>query len=69
MSKNITIFLVKIYQFFREAKHSILYSIFGFSSTCRHNPSCSRYFINQVKERGTIAGSIKGIKRVLSCHS
>ena len=35
---------------------------------CRYLPTCSEYFIDSLNEYGLIKGSIKGIKRILSCH-
>ena len=37
-------------------------------NNCRYFPTCSEYFIDSLKEYGAIKGSIKGIKRILSCH-
>ena len=37
-------------------------------SNCRYLPTCSEYFIDSLKEYGVIKGSIKGIKRISSCH-
>ena len=31
-------------------------------------PTCSEYFIDSLKEYGAIKGSIKGLKRISSCH-
>ena len=35
---------------------------------CRFEPTCSVYFIEDVKKHGTLRGSFMGIKRVLRCH-
>ena len=37
-------------------------------NNCRYLPTCSEYFIDSLKEYGVIKGSIKGIKRISSCH-
>ncbi len=37
-------------------------------NNCRYLPTCSEYFIDNLKEYGAIKGSIKGIKRIFSCH-
>ncbi len=37
-------------------------------NNCRYLPTCSEYFIDSLKEYGAIKGSIKGLKRILSCH-
>lgn len=35
---------------------------------CRFNPSCSKYALNAVKEYGILRGSIKSLKRLLTCQ-
>ena len=37
-------------------------------NNCRYLPTCSEYFIDSLKEFGFLKGSIKGIKRLLTCH-
>ena len=37
-------------------------------NNCRYLPTCSEYFIDSLKEYGAIRGSIKGLKRISSCH-
>tara|TARA_Y100001970_G_scaffold292486_1_gene433971 strand:- start:3224 stop:3466 length:243 start_codon:yes stop_codon:yes gene_type:complete len=37
-------------------------------NNCRYLPTCSEYFIDCLNEYGVIKGSIKGLKRILSCH-
>ena len=37
-------------------------------NNCRYLPTCSEYFIESLNEYGFIKGSIKGTKRILSCH-
>jgi putative component of membrane protein insertase Oxa1/YidC/SpoIIIJ protein YidD len=59
--------LFKIYQGLGNFKHQIFYSVFGFSSKCKHSPTCSRYTQAQIKSHGTIVGLIKGFKRLLTC--
>ncbi len=55
----ILIKIVKIYKF--------LISPF-LGNNCRYLPTCSEYFIDSLKEYGTIKGTLKGFKRILSCH-
>ncbi len=55
------------YQFLGNFKHQLFYSVFGFSSKCKHNPTCSRYTQAQIEKHGTIVGSIKGFIRILTC--
>lgn len=35
---------------------------------CRHQPTCSAYFIEAVHRYGAIRGSWRGLKRILRCH-
>ena len=37
-------------------------------NNCRYLPTCSEYFIDSLKEHGFFKGTIKGTKRILSCH-
>tara|TARA_B100001750_G_C15233052_1_gene459099 strand:+ start:221 stop:463 length:243 start_codon:yes stop_codon:yes gene_type:complete len=57
--KLIFIKIIKIYQF-------IISPYLG--NNCRYLPTCSEYFIDSLNEHGLVKGSIKGIKRILSCH-
>ena len=59
MIKIILINLIKLYKL-------ILSPIFG--PSCRYLPTCSEYFIDCLNEHGVIKGSIKGTKRIFSCH-
>ena len=67
MIKTILIFLIKIYKLF-------LSPILG--PSCRYLPTCSEYFIDSLNEYfidclneyGVVKGSLKGLKRILSCH-
>ncbi len=57
--KLIIIKTIKLYQF-------LISPYLG--NNCRYLPTCSEYFIDSLNEYGLIKGSIKGIKRILSCH-
>ena len=61
--------LKKTYFLFREIKHQVFKSLFGFSCTCGHNPSCSKFFTQTIASEGVFKGGAKGLKRVLSCIS
>ena len=37
-------------------------------SNCRYLPTCSEYFIDSLNEHGVFKGTIKGTKRILTCH-
>ena len=51
--------IIKIYQLFVSPY---------LGNDCRYLPTCSEYFIDSLKEFGFLKGSIKGIKRLLTCH-
>ena len=57
--KYIIIKIIKIYKL-------LLSPYLG--NNCRYLPTCSDYFIESLNENGIFKGSIKGIKRILSCH-
>ena len=35
---------------------------------CRYLPTCSEYFIQSIKQRGPILGTLAGIWRICRCH-
>tara|TARA_Y100000590_G_C15508388_1_gene934445 strand:+ start:198 stop:440 length:243 start_codon:yes stop_codon:yes gene_type:complete len=51
--------LIKLYQL-------ILSPYLG--NNCRYLPTCSEYFIENLRVNGLIIGTIKGTKRIFSCH-
>ena len=57
--KYLFIIIIKIYKL-------IISPYLG--NNCRYLPTCSEYFIDSLKEYGFIKGSIKGFKRISSCH-
>ena len=59
MIKKGLIYLIKFYKYF-------ISPVLG--NNCRYLPTCSEYFIDCLNEFGVIKGSIKGIKRILTCH-
>ena len=56
---NILIIFIKLYQL-------ILSPFLG--NNCRYLPTCSEYFIDNLNEHGVFKGTLKGTKRILSCH-
>ncbi len=36
--------------------------------TCRYTPTCSSYFIEALRSRGPIVGTVKGCLRILRCN-
>ena len=53
------IMLIKLYQL-------VLSPVLG--NNCRYLPTCSEFFIDSLNEHGIFKGTIKGTKRILSCH-
>jgi len=44
------------------------YISFGLGKNCRFYPSCSAYAAASIEKYGVLAGTAKGIKRILKCH-
>jgi len=57
--KKILISIIKLYK--------ILLSPY-LGNNCRYFPTCSEYFIESLNEYGLLKGSLKGLKRIFSCH-
>lgn len=57
--KTIFIFIIKIYK-------RLLSPYLG--NNCRYLPSCSDYFMECLEVYGVIKGSMKGFKRIITCH-
>jgi putative component of membrane protein insertase Oxa1/YidC/SpoIIIJ protein YidD len=66
-AQSIALAALTIYQGFETAKRSVLYSVFGYHSVCKHRPTCSTYTMSQIKKNGTIAGLWQGFWRVATC--
>ena len=60
--KIITLTIIKIIRFYKIFISPYL------GNNCRYMPTCSEYFIDSLKEYGALKGSIKGFKRISSCH-
>ena len=54
--------LIKIIKFYK------LFISPYLGNNCRYMPTCSEYFIESLEEHGVLKGSLKGTKRILSCH-
>ena len=54
--------LIKIIKFYK------LFISPYLGNNCRYMPTCSEYFIESLEEHGVFKGSLKGTKRILSCH-
>lgn len=59
--------LFVLYQAVRNFRYLVLQSVFGVTVHCKHSPTCGTYLFQQIKKQGIVKGSIKGIKRVLTC--
>lgn len=35
---------------------------------CRFHPTCSQYFIEAVRKRGTLRGALMGLRRIVRCN-
>ncbi len=57
--KILLIKIIKIYKIF-------ISPLLG--NNCRYLPTCSEYFIDCLNEHGIFKGTLKGSKRILSCH-
>ena len=54
--------LIKIIKFYK------LFISPYLGNNCRYMPTCSEYFMECLEEHGVLKGSLKGTKRILSCH-
>ena len=54
--------LIKIIKFYK------LFISPYLGNNCRYMPTCSEYFMESLEEYGGLKGSLKGTKRILSCH-
>ena len=54
--------LIKIIKFYK------LFISPYLGNNCRYMPTCSEFFMESLEEHGVLKGSLKGTKRILSCH-
>lgn len=59
MLSRFFIFLVRFYQ-------GVISPYLG--SNCRHEPTCSQYTVEAIKEWGAIRGVWLGLKRIVKCR-
>jgi len=57
--KKIVVFLINVYRKYLSPMKL---------QCCRFYPSCSEYTKDAIEKYGLLAGSFKGIKRILKCH-
>jgi len=67
-TQNIAIQCVVMYQNIRPFLDGVFQSIFGYTSVCKHSPSCSEYAEDAIQKYGTMRGIILGVKRIMSCR-
>ena len=60
--KILTIILISLIKFYK------LFISPYLGNNCRYMPTCSEYFMESLEEHGVLKGSLKGTKRILSCH-
>ena len=60
--KIIKFILIKIIKFYK------LFISPYLGNNCTYLPTSSEYFIDTLNEHGVFKGTIKGTKRILSCH-
>lgn len=46
----------------------LLHLLLGGARFCRYTPTCSEYAKHAIKEYGLKTGSIRALRRLLSCH-
>ena len=66
--KEISIFLIRIYQRTLSLDHGLLSEIYPGHGACRFNPTCSEYSIQALRKYGLFKGLIKTIKRLIRCN-
>lgn len=67
-SQNTALSVVRGYQYIRPALDQLNSVVFGYSSTCKHTPTCSEYTTGVILKYGTMRGIVLGVKRILSCR-
>lgn len=67
LPREITIFLITIYQRTLSPDHGLLKMFYPYGF-CRHHPTCSAYGKDLIEERGLILGTLFMFRRLLSCH-
>jgi len=66
--KNLVLKLIRFYQRYLSFDQGVFRVLFLTDKACRYTPTCSEYTYQAIERYGIIAGSWKGLKRVLRCH-
>ncbi len=67
MLKNLTLFLIRVYQKTISPDHGLL-RFFVRRGVCIYRPTCSDYTYQAIATYGLIRGMWLGIKRLFRCH-
>jgi len=59
--------LIDLYQLLLSPNRGLL-MVLAPGGTCKYEVTCSEYTKQQIKEQGVIKGSIKGLRRIISCR-
>ncbi|MBP9781542.1 membrane protein insertion efficiency factor YidD [Candidatus Woesebacteria bacterium] len=64
MKKQTLLFLQS---FGKTLRVSLLQGIFGYTSQCKHSPTCGDYCFKMMSEHGIIKGLSLGFRRLATC--
>lgn len=67
LPRRSAVFALSVYQKTLSPDHGPLRRLHPYGY-CRHEPTCSEYGKNVLRERGFIIGSLLTIRRLLTCH-
>ena len=67
LPRNAAILMVSAYQQTLSPDHGPLKDLSRYGY-CRHQPSCSAYAKDVLRERGLVVGSVLTLRRLLTCH-
>ena len=67
MLKNLTLFLIRVYQKTISPDHGVI-KFFLRRGVCIYQPTCSEYAHQAIKEFGIAKGAWLGAKRLARCH-
>ncbi|MGH7951720.1 MAG: membrane protein insertion efficiency factor YidD [Limisphaerales bacterium] len=63
--KTVLMFVIRLYRWTISPAQIFL---FGSTAGCRFTPTCSRYAMDAIRERGVFKGTILAAKRICRCH-
>ncbi len=59
--------LIFLQSFSKAIRISLLQGIFGYTSQCKHSPTCGDYCVDMVQKHGLFKGLQMGTRRLLTC--